>query len=266
MIKLGANSVLFIGYELETAMKRIAWAGYDGIELSAIKGMCEHLQLDNWKAQTNQIKEWAEQYGLELFAMEEAGLDEERLMLAFAAGAEIGIPVINIGPGGKADVEEDFERQTDLIAKMAEQAEQHGVTLCCKAHVGASIYNTPTTLRAMAKITSPGFGVDMDPSHIFRSGENPVDALQAVISRVKHVHIRDCPTQQQRPGAPEEQACGRGKVDLFGYIRVLHEAAIDVAVDLEVIGARGYELGRVTAIAAETRGYINACLKACGAR
>ena len=34
--------------------------------------------------------------------MEEAALDEERLMKAFEAGAEIGIPVVNIGPGGKA--------------------------------------------------------------------------------------------------------------------------------------------------------------------
>lgn len=266
MIKLGANTVLFIGYELETAMKRLAWAGYDGVEISAIQGMCEHLRLDNWKAQVNQIKELAEQYGLGLHAMEEARLDEKRLMKAFAAGAEIGIPVVNIGPGGKADIEEDFQRQTDLIQKMAERAAEHGVTLCCKAHVNASIYNTPTTLRAMEKITSPGFGVDMDPSHIFRSGENPVEALKAVIWRVKHVHIRDCPAQQQRPGAPEEQACGRGQIDLPGYIRVLHEADIDVPVDLEVIGARGYELGRMTTIAAETRGYLNACLRACGAR
>ena len=266
MVKLGANSVLFVGFDLETAMQRIAWAGYDGIELSAIKGMCEHLELDNWKGQVNQLGELAEQYGLELLAMEEAGLDEERLMLAFAAGAEIGIPVINVGPGGKSDVEEDFERQTDLLQKMADRAAEHGVTLCCKAHVGGSIYNTPTTLKAMEKITSPGFGVDMDPSHIFRAGENPVEALGAVISRVKHVHIRDCVTRDQGPGAPELQACGRGNIDLFGYIRVLHEAGIDVAADLEVIGVKDYELGQVATIAAESRGYLNACLKACGAR
>ena len=45
MIKLYANSVLFGGFDIETAFKYIAWAGYDGIELSAIKGMCEHLEL-----------------------------------------------------------------------------------------------------------------------------------------------------------------------------------------------------------------------------
>ena len=75
MIKLGANSVLFGGFDIETAFKQIAWAGYDGIELSAIKGMCEHLVLDDWKSQVDQIKGLSEKYELELLAMEEAGLE-----------------------------------------------------------------------------------------------------------------------------------------------------------------------------------------------
>ncbi len=267
MIKLGANSVLFAGYDLETAMKHIAAAGYDGVELSAIKGMCEHLELDNWQAQANQIKELAEKYELELLAMEEAALDEERLIKAYEAGAEIGIPVINVGPGGKSGVEEDFERQMDLLAKMADKAKDYGVVLCAKAHIGQCIDDTPSTLRAMAKISSAGFGVDMDPSHIYRAGENPVEALQAVVSRVKHVHIRDCVSADEAgPGAPELQACGRGGIDLFGYVKVLHDAGIDVAANLEVIGAKEYELSQVATIAAESRGYLNACLKACGAR
>ncbi|MFH1570285.1 MAG: sugar phosphate isomerase/epimerase [Gemmatimonadota bacterium] len=272
MIKLGANSVLFAGYDLETAMKHIAWAGYDGVELSAIKGMCEHLELDRFRAQVSEIRGLAEKYGLELLAMEEAALDEDRLDLAFEAAAALGIPVVNVGPGGKHGVEEDFQRQTDLLAKVSERAAGWGVTLCVKAHVNACIDDTPTTLRAMEKIQSAGFGVDMDPSHIHRApgGEDPVEALKAVISRVRHVHIRDCRADLRAtsgpPGPPEEQACGRGGIDLAGYLRVLHRAGIDVAADLEVIGAREYELSRVATIAAESRGYLNACLKACGAR
>ena len=46
MIKLGVNSVLFSNSDFATAAKYIKLAGYDGVELSAIKGMCEHLALD----------------------------------------------------------------------------------------------------------------------------------------------------------------------------------------------------------------------------
>ncbi len=145
-------------------------------------------------------------------------------------------------------------------------AERYGVTLCVKAHVGASIYNTPTTLRAMEAITSPAFGIDMDPSHIYRAGENPVEAIAAVISRVKHVHIRDCKGRQQGPGKPEDQANGRGDIDLVGYIRVLHENGYNGPLDLEIIGAKEYSLVQCCVIAAEARGHMQACLQACGAR
>ena len=88
-------------------------------------------------------------------------------------------------------------------------AEKYGVTLCVKAHVGAAVFNTPTTLQVMQAISSPAFGIDMDPSHIHRAGENPVEAIAAVLPRVKHVHIRDCKGRQQNPGKPEDQANGR---------------------------------------------------------
>ncbi len=174
-----------------TAFQHIAWAGYDGIELSAIKGMCEHLELDNWRSQKATIQALAAEHKLALLSMEVASLDEDRLTKAFEAGQGIGVPVINVGPGGKSGVEEDLVRQTDLIAQMAEKAARYGVTLCCKAHVGQSIFNTPTTKRAMEKIKSPAFGIDMDPSHIYRAKEDPAQgAAGGAGAHAAHPHPR----------------------------------------------------------------------------
>ncbi len=266
MIKLGVNSVLFGGYDFATACKYIKAAGYDGVEMSAIKGMCEHLDLDNWQAQASEIKQIAADNELELLSMEEAALDEDRLMKAFEAGATIGIPIINIGPGGKSDVEEDFVRQTDLMVKMAEKAAEFGVTLCCKAHVNACVYNTPTTLRMIEKVTNPAFGVDMDPSHIYRAGEDPAKALAPVLARTKHIHIRGCKGPGPSPGTPPLQACGRGDIDLMAYCKVMVDGGYSGPVCLEVIGAGGMELPDVAIIAAESYGYLNACLRSLGAR
>ena len=266
MISLGVNSVLFQGQDLATAMQHIAWAGYDGIELSAIKGMCEHLDLDHWRDQADTIRALAAEHHLALLSMEVASLDEDRLTKAFEAGQGIGVPIINIGPGGKSDVEADLVAQVAMIARMAEKAARYGVTLCCKAHVGGSIYNTPTTLRAMKAISAPAFGVDMDPSHIFRAGEDPAQALPAVLSRVKHVHIRDCKGRGPGPGEPRDQACGRGDIDLFGYFKAMVDGRYNGPVCLEIIGAGNYDMPRRDVIAAESLGYMNACLKALGAR
>ncbi len=265
-MKLGANSVLFGGYDLETAFKYLSLAGYDGIELSAIDGMSEHLVLSRWRELVPEIKNLSQVYGLELLAIEQPSQEPARMEQAYQAAVELGIPVINCGPGGKTDDETSLSQSIDSLGNLAYLAEKYGVILCVKAHVGASIYNTPTTLRAMQAITSPAFGIDMDPSHIHRAGENPVEAIAAVLPRVRHVHIRDCKGRQQNPGKPEFQANGRGDIDLVGYVRVLYEGGYQGTVNLEVIGAKDYDLIQCSIIAAESRGHLQACLQACGAR
>jgi sugar phosphate isomerase/epimerase len=265
-MKIGINSVLFGGYDMETAFKYTAVCGFDGIEVSAIAGMSEHLVIERWKELAPEVKRLAREYGLELLAMEQPKPEVDVMETAFQAAAEIGIPVINCGGGGKSDDEESLLAVIENLDRLSARAEHYGVTLCVKAHVGQAIYNTPTSLRALAAITSPAFGLDMDPSHIHRANENPVEAIAAVVDRVRHVHVRHCKGKERGPGKPEMQANGRGDIDLVGYIRVLHENGYQGSLNLEVIGAKKYGLPECVAIAAETKGHLQASLQACGAR
>ena len=264
-MKLGVNTVLFKEFPLSEAFPAIKKAGYDGVELSAIEGMCEHLTPDIWQTQAREISALAKQHGLALLSMEVASLDEARLEKAFAAAAALEIPVVNVGPGGKKDDEASLIESIATLRARAQQAARHGVTLCAKAHVGCAIYSTPTTLRAMHEIAEDSFGIDMDPSHIFRAGETPEEALLHVVSRVKHIHIRDCPDGGPAPGEPAMQACGRGLINLLGYFKVLCAARYNGPVCLEVIGP-ALSMQDAVSIAAESYGYMNACLRALGAR
>jgi len=266
-MQLGVNTVLFGSHDFRTAMQHIAWAGYNAAEISALNGLGafgdplgEHLHLDSWEKDVPGIRTVMDETGLPLSAMEVGPLDEERCRRAFDAAAALDIPVVNIGPSGKSAVPGDLDACIERMAALAERAEKQGVVLCVKAHIGSSMYNTETTLEVMRRIPSPAFGIDMDPSHIYRGGEDPAEALRQVVSRVRHVHIRDS-GPGPAPGAAEEQACGRAEVDLPAYLRVLVEAGYDGPVNLEVIGASQYEVSRSAIIAAESRGYLNACLK-----
>jgi len=267
-MKLGGNSVLFGGFDMETAFKYTSMAGFDGIELSAIDGMSEHLILDDWRARAAEIKRLAADYDLELLAMEQPSRDVDIMQKAMEAATEIGIPIINCGPGGETEDPSTLQGTIDELAALTEMAEEYNVTLCVKAHVGRAVFDTPTTLKLMEAIDSPAFGIDMDPSHIYRAGENPVEAIEAIISRVKHVHIRDCRGRQQGPGSPEMQANGRGDIDLLAYISVLHAHGYKGPLNLEIIGTKhlDYSLEQCCIIAAEARGHMQACLQACGAR
>ena len=265
-MKLGFNSVLFGGHDMEVAFRYAEVCGYDGLEISAIDGMSEHLVLAGWREICPRINDLSAQYGIPVLAMEQPSRDTETMERAFQAAGAIDCPVVNCGPGGTTDDETSLLETIDDLRELAKRAGGHGVTLCVKAHVGRAIYNTPTTLRALEAIDEPAFGLDMDTSHIHRANENPVEALGAVVDRIKHVHIRDCRGRQQGPGKPGFQANGRGDIDLLGFIRVLHEARYEGALNLEVIGARDYSVADCVAIAAESRGHMQACLQACGAR
>lgn len=278
-MKLGANSVLFGGYDIETAFKYLAMAGYDGIEISAIPGMSEHLVVERWRDAAPEIKRLSKKYGLELLAMEQPFPDPAIMEPTFQAAVEMGIPIVNTGSRGTTGDEDSFQERVEVLGELAEMAERYGVTLCVKAHVGAAIHDTPTTLRVMKMISSPNFGIDMDPSHIHRAFEDPHEAIVPVFERVRHVHIRDCKGRTMGKGiideagnvrypnmAPEMQICGRGDIDLVRFVRVLHELGYRGPVNLEIIGAKEYSLERCCVIAAESRGHLQACLQACGAR
>jgi sugar phosphate isomerase/epimerase len=272
MIELGVNTVLFGGHDFHTAMRLIQWAGYDAAEISALNGvgafgdpLGEHLHLDRWQDDVAGIRSVVEETGLSLTAMEVGPLDEERCRNAFDAAAELGIPIVNIGPSGSSGSTDDLNMCIDRMARLAEEAGERGVTLCVKAHIGTSMDNTETTLEVLRRIDTPSFGIDMDPSHIYRNGEQPADALRTVIGRVRHMHVRDSGPGPE-PGSPEVQTCGRGEIDLAAYCHVLVEAGFDGPVNLEIIGASQYEPSRSAVVAAESYGYLNACLRECGGR
>jgi hypothetical protein len=52
----------------------------------------------------------------------------------------------------------------------------------------------------------------------------------------------------------------------MGYCRAMVDGRYDGPVCLEVIGAANYEIAQRAIVAAESFGYLNACLKALGAR
>jgi len=265
-MKLGFNTVLFGGHDVEVAIKYAAVCGYDGVELSAIDGMSEHLVLDRASEVVPRIKELAQQHEVELLAIEQPRRDPDVMRKAYEAAKELGIPVVNCGPGGKSDDESTYQEVVDDLGKLADMAKEYDLMLCFKAHVGQYVYNTPSTLKVLEALDHPNLGLDMDPSHLHRADENPVDALSAVIHRIRHVHIRDCKGRERGPGTPPMQANGRGDIDLLGFIRVMHEAGYTGAIDLEVIGAKEFEVADCVAIAAEAKGHMQACLQACGAR
>lgn len=260
-MRLGCNTVLFGGAGVDTALAHIAWAGFSYVEFAAIKGMCEHIELNRGAEYPQEIKGLLQEYGLTATAMEAATTDAERLGGLFALANELDIPIVNIGSGGTTGDEESTKQVIEHIGQLARLAGEYGVRLAVKPHVGQAIYNAATGLRLMEEVSEPALGLNFDPSHLFRANEEPQEVVHLWKERILTSHFRDCSSREQRVGPPEAQIPGRGIVDLPATLRALHEIGYRGPLNLEVIGAGSYELSRAMGVAAESRGYLHRCLQ-----
>jgi len=63
-MKISFSTLACPSWSISAAIEQARILGYDGIELSAIKGMCEHLDLDHWRDQADTIRALAAENGI----------------------------------------------------------------------------------------------------------------------------------------------------------------------------------------------------------
>ncbi|HEY2173401.1 MAG TPA: sugar phosphate isomerase/epimerase [Mycobacteriales bacterium] len=263
-MKLGCNTVVFGGFDLRTALEHVAFAGYAHVELAAISGMCEHLDADAGAPEIRRVSEMVAGHGLTPTAIEAGAADRERLERVFGVAEQLGVTIVNIGSGGASGDEESTVRAIANIADLAKLAGGHGVRLAVKPHVGQAIFDARTALRLMAEVDEEALGLNFDPSHLYRAGEDPADVALAWGDRIVTSHIRDCASRERAVGPPETQIPGRGAVDLPAVLAALTTVGFAGPLNLEVIGATTYSLSRAMGVAAESRGYLHRCLSEIG--
>ena len=271
-MQLGCNTVIFGAHPLEDALQRIAWAGYQNAHLAAIPSMANHLTPESDPAA---IKNLVREHGLGISGIEttpDVSKPEgaERLQRMLEMAHDLECPVVAIGSAGKTGDEESYNRFIEAIRPLAARAHDLGVKIALKGHVGQAVHNTETMLRALKDVGLQGFGVNADPSHLYREGENPEESVSKLGKAIVMVHIRDCPYRTQPaggppPGTPDQQIPGRGQVNLPVYLSNLKQTGYTGPLDLEIIGAQKFEdLSRCMGLIAESRGYLHRCLQEIG--
>jgi sugar phosphate isomerase/epimerase len=133
------------------------------------------------------------------------------LRSALRLAAELGVPrVVAMSgcPGGRADssdwpvfaggawlpdMEGLWERQWPRIAAYWEELSAWappGVDICLELHPGTSIYNA-ASFALLAEVTGPNVKVNLDPSHFWWQGIDPVVTVRALGGRIGFVHGKD---------------------------------------------------------------------------
>ena len=261
--RLGCNTVALAGQDVAQALQAIAWAGYEGVEFSPM-----HLGLEDAPAAAAALAKAAE-LGLRPVAIEAAGnlFDEAartRLGRYFDLAGRLGIPLVTSGSGGPP-TPEARTAFVPLARELSAAAQGAGVRWAVKAHVGAAVHGSDDLLWLLEEIGGNTLWVNFDPTHLQREGEDPAVSARRLAGRIGHVHIRDYDSADRSIGSPTGQIPGRGRVNLPAVLAALQSGGYNGFLDLEIIGAQGWDPVRQMGIIAEGRGYLHRLLTEIGA-
>lgn len=233
MTPLAGHTGSYSPYALEDALAGLAQAGYRGVELSAVPGATEHVDVHGDPAD---VRARLDHYGLEAVSISghsdlttPEGLEHGLAVVAWAQ--RFGLPVVNTAIGGHAHVEESEEAFLRNVGPLADAAQAAGLAIALEIH-GDLMASGERSRPLLDRIGHPAVKVNYDTANVeYYSGVRAEDDLPAIADRVAHVHLKDMRGGQ---GEWDFPAIGEGHVDFARVIEILRGAGFDGPYSVEV--------------------------------
>jgi sugar phosphate isomerase/epimerase len=226
-VRLGVITTGLLTHGFEDGLDLVQRLGFQAIELGCAgfhsKAYCEP---DRLLADPELLARWREaieQRGLEISALAvhgaplapdpgEAAAYDAEYRRACALAERLGVTRVTLlaglpegGPGDRtpcwvvtpfppynlAAIEYQWEQR--LLPHWREKAsiaEAHGVRLCFEMSPSDMVFNCASLLRLRNEI-GPVVGCNLDPSHLFWQGIDPLEAIHELGPAIYHVHAKD---------------------------------------------------------------------------
>jgi sugar phosphate isomerase/epimerase len=225
-VRVGVFTPLLSQLPLEDVLKKLATYDIHTVELGTGNypgdAHCKLSMLDD-AAELAKFKSTLEKYGATISALsshgnplhpdrERAQHDRETSRKTILLAEKLGVPVVvdfSGCPGDSAnskwpnwvtcpwppDYLEILKWQWDEVVtpywkEHAKFAADHGVKVAIEMHPGFVVYSPETMLR-LRTITGPVVGCNLDPSHMFWQGIDPIAAVRLLGDAIHYVHAKD---------------------------------------------------------------------------
>jgi sugar phosphate isomerase/epimerase len=226
-VKVGVFTALYQGRAFDETLDHLASLGVEAVEIGTGNwpgsAHCDVEALLAQPALAGEYRRKVESRGMVISALSQHGNpvhpdparashDHDVWQRSVRLAELLEVPVVNAfsgcpgdGPDGRRpnwvtcswpdDFAEILEWQwrERLVPYWSEQVEllrRHGVKAAIEPHPGFCVYNTESLLRLRAA-TGPEIGANLDPSHLFWQGMDPVTAIKALGPAIHHVHAKD---------------------------------------------------------------------------
>lgn len=260
MTALAGHTGSYYSYSFDDALAGLAAAGYRAVELAAVPGATEHVDVHGDPAE---VRGRLEEHGLEAVSISghsdlttAEGLEHGLAVVAWAE--RYGLPIVNTAIGGHAHVEESEEAFLRNIGPLADAAQAAGIVVALEIH-GDLMASGERSLPLLDRIGHPAVKVNYDTANVeYYSGVRAEDDLPAIADRVAHVHLKD---MRGGRGEWDFPALGEGHVDFGRVIEILGAAGFEgpYSVEVEFTGGTPWPpLDEVTAAMRASRDALTA--------
>ena len=228
-MKLGVFAVLFAEKSFEEMLDHVKSQGVEAVEIGTGGNPGDaHCNVDALLASEDKRKEYLDKVhsrGLTISAFschdnpvspdkQVAENAHETLVKTIKLASLLGVPVVNTfsgTPGSNEDSKHsnwpispwpteytdiyNWQWEEKLIPywkEIGKLAEEHDVKIGIELHGGFSVH-TPYTLLKLRNATSPAIGANLDPSHLWWQGIDPVAAIKILgkENAIHHFHAKD---------------------------------------------------------------------------
>jgi sugar phosphate isomerase/epimerase len=227
------STICFKPYSLAQALHGLAEAGFDNVEIGAVKGFLEHLDPDD--PDVDGARELLERHGLRCVSMSgHAPLHEDlgraRLRNVLAAGRELGISVLNTFTGD-AETEDERAAFVEGARALADEAEAAGIRLCIETDSNL-LPTAQDGIRLLDEIGHDWIRINYDPGNVvYYTGARPEDDLEHALPRLGHVHLKD---KRGGEGVLDFPPLGEGELDIAGMLGRIADSGFDGPVSMEI--------------------------------
>jgi sugar phosphate isomerase/epimerase len=256
---LAGHTNTYHTFSFDEALAGIAEAGYKGVELSAVPGWTEHVDLD---ADPEETRGRLRAYGLEAVSLSghsdlttAEGLEHGIKAVRWAA--DFGLPIVNTAVGGHQSADENEAAFLANIGELADAADDAGVVVALEIH-GDIMASSDETIPLIEKIGRDSIKVNYDTANVeFYSGQKAVDDLPKIVPHLAHVHLKDTSGGK---GNWDFQAIGTGTVDFARVLEILREGGYTgpFSVELEFQGEPWPPLAEVNEAMRQSRERLTA--------
>jgi L-ribulose-5-phosphate 3-epimerase len=223
-------------YTLDQALEGISKAGFNYVELSAVRGWTEHVPLEATDEQITQIKGKLNTTGLRASALSghsdlttaEGLVDGKK---AVDLCAKLGLNLMVTAVGGHAGKEENKSAFMNHIFDLADYAARRNVFLALEVH-GDIMGSGRVSLPLIREINRANVRINYDTANcVYYGGVQAVDDIRAVVPYLAHIHLKDT---RGGKGVWDFPAVGEGKVDFSRIVKILREEGYTNPLSVEI--------------------------------